>query len=655
MKLARADVYGYKKFYDESRIDLQGKLVALVGLNECGKSSMLEALNHLDSKINFIQIGDNTEFSKNKNIQDDDSIIEATYYLEEDDLKKLSHLQGGKKVIRFSVGKRKNNVEYYILFPKLTRDKKNRDRMAKFLKRITANQKFQKFIENIQVNIDHAGTLEEANDESNYILDLIAETIDILESQIENFSNTEKNKIEELEGEISEFIKVNPQIVYLKQFSKITKELAKSEFSKHPNDEALEILEKNRPKFIFFSAEDRVLPPSHVLTEDIPIALQNLISLANLNIDDLKAAISSSNQGVIATILRNAENNLKREFLEYWQQSKVSVLFSINGNTLYVQVLEEGDINSIAQRSDGLRQFVALLAFVAKEKKNKPILLIDELEIHLHYDAQVDVVQMLTKQNIVTQVIYSTHSLGCLPEDLGNGVRLIRSENNKTSEITNWFWVNKRKGYYPLLFGMGATSLAFIPIKCALFTEGAVDFILLPTMIREAIARDYLGYQIMPGLSEASEEQIAIIKNEAPRIAFLTDSDDGGKKIIEKLENAGVLDDQIFKLPVNENEELVLEDFLKPEIYYNAVKKVLKRYQNIEINFDISELPKVNRPKFIADWQKREKLSKITKRSVAHAVLEDVNGRKIVAIDKIPSFVELNQKIMNSLNKKISS
>jgi predicted ATP-dependent endonuclease of OLD family len=60
-----------------------------------------------------------------------------------------------------------------------------------------------------------------------------------------------------------------------------------------------------------------------------------------------------------------------------------------------------------------------------RSSEHVPILLLDEIETHLHYDAQADLAQMLAKQEIVAKVIYTTHSMGCLPEDLGTGVRFI--------------------------------------------------------------------------------------------------------------------------------------------------------------------------------------------------------------------------------------
>ena len=50
-----------------------------------------------------------------------------------------------------------------------------------------------------------------------------------------------------------------------------------------------------------------------------------------------------------------------------------------------------GGYSPVAERSDGLRAFVALTSFTAAgaDSERKPILLVDEAESHLHYDAKL--------------------------------------------------------------------------------------------------------------------------------------------------------------------------------------------------------------------------------------------------------------------------
>ncbi len=227
------------------------------------------------------------------------------------------------------------------------------------------------------------------------------------------------------------------------------------------------------------------------------------------------------------------------------------------------------------------------------------ILLIDEVETHLHYDAQADLVQMLAKQEIVTKVIYTTHSVGCLPEDLGTGVRFIESKEpvSFTSRIENAFWNSGSSGFSPLLFGMGASTLAFIPLRNAVVTEGPSDMILWPTLLREATGRSHLDFQIVPGLSNANRSEIIVLDGEAPRTAYLLDADEGGKDLSRKLRGAGILEVKIFHIPDDVQQGLVIEDIVDAEVYVRAVNEELRRSHNgSDYSFPLDRLPASGRP-----------------------------------------------------------
>lgn len=377
---------------------------------------------------------------------------------------------------------------------------------------------------------------------------------------------------------------------------------------------------------------------------------QNSLSTSIIN-----AAIYERNQGEKETLINKAKQILKDKFKDVWSQSDVSVRLSVDGETLHVLIDEKNrSFDSIAERSDGLRQYVALLLYLkAKETEQPPILLIDEAETHLHYDAQADLVQMLAKQKSVAKVIYTTHSIGCLPEDLGSGTRLISPEDSNTSKIKNWFWETSQPGFSPILFGMGATTLAFFPFRYALITEGPTDMFLLPTLLREATDSSFLGFQVVPGISISDEEKLAVLESESPRTLYLIDGDDGGRRLKKRLQKAKIAESRIFKLPsVKDSKGLVIEDFIDDQLYVEAINEELRRSHGDKYVFSVSELSDFNQPKYLKEWCKNKKVDPPNKGSVARRLLESKEDRQIIKKEYKPHLKGLFECIKKEFDQK---
>jgi predicted ATP-dependent endonuclease of OLD family len=321
--------------------------------------------------------------------------------------------------------------------------------------------------------------------------------------------------------------------------------------------------------------------------------------------------------------------------------------------------MQERDFIGFTDHSDGLKAFVGLRAFVARAaaegQESKPIVLVDEADRHLHYDAQADLVGVFEEQEEAAQIIYTTHSAGCLPRDLGLGIRAIVPEPRDVegeirpgdhSEAINRFWT-KGPGFSPLLLAMGAGAFAFAATQFAVVTEGMSDALLLPTLLREATGLQRLRYQAVPGFAEATPDEINRFDLIAGRVAFLADGDDGGRRHVEKLLDNGIEEEQIIFLGDDPESDLSIEDLLPKAIYLKAVNGQLKTWHNLE--FPAGLLPGKGRSKTVEEWceqqigreQKPVELSKV---DVAQRVL-DQRGPKTKLLAKAPTAKKLDANI----------
>lgn len=642
MKLVSVTVTGYRRLKAENLMNLDGKLIAIVGANEAGKSSFLEALQHLDNSNAFVTSGASQEIARGLSLHDRDYVLASRYLIEKGDLEAMSHIEGAGKIKWFYVYKAVSGERFYKVEPRPTRSLIHRKKIL---------QSLAKGLKVIDKGRNKLG--EETLEECSLVEDLIQELSELFDEVGEELPAGTIGTLQALVNKIRSS-GLSTEIEYLQSLANDLEDIGKKE-GIVPAKAAIDVLSSSRPKFLFFDNASRGLKSEYNLVgigSNPPQALQNLLMLAKLNLSALQHHHTTENQGQVRSLLEEANKNLKDAFESAWSQSNVYVQIDVNKDLLHILVKEQNrDYVRIAERSDGLRQYVALLSFVAvNSTKQKPILLIDEAETHLHYDAQADLVQMLARQAEVAQVIYTTHSIGCLPEDLGMGVRLINADSPTTSVVKNWYWVSDKKGFSPLLFGMGASTMAFMPVRNAVVAEGITDVILLPSLLREVTGKDFLGFQVVSGLSEAGLGNIAMLENESPTTAYLVDADMGGVALRKKLLASGIGESRVLQLPGNVSVGMVLEDFVDKAIYTETVNSELGKYHPAYIPISVNDVPDNNRPKMVEAWCKKQGIASPSKRSIAYGILDRKNEQSIVEKRQKAALKKLYSEIQKVLN-----
>jgi predicted ATP-dependent endonuclease of OLD family len=646
MKLISVELHGFRRFRNKTKMQLDGKLIAIIGSNEAGKSSFLKALLKLNDNEKFITSGGEQELTRGATYPSSNVVVSATYLVENEDQAAISHLDNAASVRYFKWQKKIDGNYYWNSSPTPNRD---------FRRRQSIILKLQKF----SLKIEKLSKSKKLSDESLEMVEklltdkIIENLIKLLGVKDDKLSGSTIAKISEFteildDEEIKSNIETVASIVQeLQNLCDVEKE--------DVHHSVCTILEERKPKFILFSEEERNLNSSYSIEElktTVPKSLKNLLKVANLDLSRLINYVEND-EGKKKDLLDDANAKLKDFFLDAWRQSEVWVSLSISKDSrLCILVKEKGaDSVNIAERSDGLRQFVALLTFLNLENyEEPPILLIDEAETHLHYDAQADLMQMLAKQENTSQVIYTTHSMGCLPEDLGNGVRLIK-QINEYSEVQNWFWDSDEAGFSPILFGMGARNLAFFPIRYAVVVEGASDIIILPRLFREVTGKDFLGFQIVPGISQASKDTLSTLDKHGNRTVYLTDSDLAGKKLQTFLQSAGIPKHKILDLPDTKKLGLVLEDFIDLDIYVNAVNEELRKIYGDKFKISQGDVNFPNRPEALKQWLKKNNLNDFGKRRVAYQITGNDPDKAIVNPKMKIGLKKLYEKIVKELNK----
>ena len=140
--------------------------------------------------------------------------------------------------------------------------------------------------------------------------------------------------------------------------------------------------------------------------------------------------------------------------------------------------------------------------------------------------------------------------------------------------------------------------------------------ILLPALLKEVLAVEHLGFQVAPGLSSASEEQLALVKNESPRVVFLTDNDKSGRILYQKVIAAGIPATLVHSLPKIDESDTVLEDFLELRSYVCAINEEFRRSHGDGGKIKEAEIPRTGRVIALDQWCQTKGISPPNKRAI---------------------------------------
>lgn len=540
MRLTKVEFKGYKRLADTA-VNVDSKLIAFVGPNEAGKSSVLEALLWLRS-TSGLPTGALTRGRRATN----EPVVRATFMLDEQDHDALADLQLPVLPTKAILTRTADGKRHITLDPPVG----------------WGTDAFEKLSEALDVLLSERTGLSNANKQ------LIIHVRRRLAGTREPWSKEDLQTLSDLRD-------VLPQLrgTVVLQAMDAADALHHQLTNGRADRTVIGRLIRRLPRFILFNAAQQRLKTSYDLDSDESLRpLADLLDIARTTPDELKAAVTGTDIAARETYLLRVNTALQARLQGSWRQSRVSVQLSCSGSTVHVllkELHEAGAITTLDERSEGLRTFIALMCFLhSSSREVPPILLIDEAETHLHLDAQADLVEVLHGLKEAGQVLYTTHSPGCLPPDLGTGIRLVAAstKNPGTSELRNDFWTNERPGFSSLLFKMGAGAAAFSACRHAVITEGPTEMILLPTLIKMATGEQNLVYQVAPGLSNSSARDPEL-REVAAKTVYLVDGDAGGVALKNQLVKAGVRESHVLSLP----EGQAIEDLLTVDSYLGAV------------------------------------------------------------------------------------
>ncbi|MFN9320292.1 MAG: AAA family ATPase [Chitinophagales bacterium] len=540
MKLLNATIHKYKCIESEQSFNIEDDITILVGMNESGKTSVLEAL----AKTNYFQ-------------KDDKFIFNTIHDYPRKEKKSLDKSGENPQAITctFSVSKE--------LLDKIADD--------------LGEGVFQANTVKISFKYNNTKQYIGLNCDSQKFIEIQTKKLGI-SSKALNDKLLKVNSLNELETVIGEYTD--------ESYTNGLSTLKKYYENKYPSTlQAIEeyitriYLSPSLPKFLYY--DEYYALPSRIsieklneeeLNEEELKTARALFELADINTEEL---IDSENFENFKAELEATQATITNELFKYWETNKnLEITFDIDktigsevrnvpnpsyGGTVQVKdakIIEHildirfknrrtGVSLPLKNRSKGFNWFFSFLVWFKKIQEDKTsnyILLLDEPGLNLHASAQANLLRFLNDLSEDYQIIYSTHSPFMIESnDLYKVRTVLETENG--SNISDSIQEKDENTLFPLQAALGYDIAQNLFItNNNLLIEGASDLLYLQIMssLLESLGRVGLDKKItlVPtgGLDKVSTF-ISLLRGSKLNIVCLLDSfrDNKGKAKLENM------------------------------------------------------------------------------------------------------------------------
>ncbi|WP_436763147.1 ATP-dependent nuclease [Streptosporangium sp. V21-05] len=464
MQLIRAHITHYRSIEDSGQFDVEKAVTCLVGKNESGKTTGLQALyrlNPVESSAKFDEVIDfparltrkRKEFRPKQRIP----VIVATFRYSDDEVAEIEEDLGPGA----------------LLSPEFTATKGYRNDNVT----ITHSYDEEAIVKHLISGLDLPKVAAEEVNATSTIAELL-ETLD---------------NLEELPAAAREVA------------SRI-REWRNQGVSYHLIDE---YAWPRMPKFVYFDDYDTM--PGKVSIPDLmrrrdegqvtrgEQALLSLLTIADVELEDFHR--TDQHERLIRE-LENSGNVISDEVFEYWSQNdELEVQLEVlpvedgapppfnEGPILQIRVFNRRHRASVPfdERSRGFVWFFSFLAYftdLERESNRDLILLLDEPGLSLHGRAQQDLLRLIDERLAPRhQVLYTTHSPFMVSSDQLHRVRTVIDRDKVGTKVSSEIFEADTDTVFPLLTAMGIEmSQTLFVGEHTLLLEGPSDLIYLDVL-----------------------------------------------------------------------------------------------------------------------------------------------------------------------------
>ena len=393
---------------------------------------------------------------------------------------------------------------------------------------------------------------------------------------------------------------------YINQYQAKLQEIA-NQLSSAPSiqKKAHEYIVKRLPTFIYMSDyrafrgsaqldQVKQRKDRNQLTEEDKTLL-TIMELSGLDLDSEVEKGNQPDREQRQYDLDDASATLTNEIADRWKQRRYEVQFRADGQLFYTFVKDEHDPSLIRleERSKGFQWFFSFdLMFMYESKGTFKgcVILLDEPGLHLHPDAQKDLLRRMEEYAKDNTLIYTTHLPFMIDLRAPERIRVL-SETKNGIVVTDDLTQSQPEGKFVLQAALGMSgSTSYLVAQRNLVVEGVDDYWIITELSR---LLDVAGLPALPtdvfitpagGAPEAGYIATFMIGQKLDVIVLL-DSDKAGEDTREKLVKKWLTryhSNPAHVLSLGEcvgvkDREFSIEDLFPDDFYLERVKKVYKK------------------------------------------------------------------------------
>ena len=563
MKLSRVEIKNYRSIQELS-LDLDPKCRILVGINESGKTNILDALNLLDPKVVTTQ-RDLREPGLHE-AQITEARVRFIFSFEKEEASEMIEQLKTKILSKtysspiIKIGEKGYTLEEFC-----------KSRQGLYVTNLVNNKKYfsawslsnAKIINKWRkVAATCPGDFSVSESTSEKLLLHTFNLVDTLEFASIPEEYLEEATVEDLNSPATEFIK--------------------------------ERVESDLPKVLFWNYDEKNLLPSRINLDQFCARPDSCLPLKRMfqlyEVSDIAMDVAAAKTGsanALNNLLRRVAEKTSKHFHSTWREYEgIKFSLAMDGADLVARIEDKSNHYELSQRSDGFKRFVTFLLMVSAEDASNllknTVLLIDEPEIGLHPSGARYLMDELIDISGNNYVVFSTHSIFMIDNKIIKRHLIVKKENEitKIEEVSESNIQDEEVIYKSL----GYSIFSNLKPKNLIF-EGWRDKKLFEVAISR-VPGEFEDVKPLKSLGRCFAQGVKQIKNITPlfeagdrKCLILSDSDTMAKehqKEYQQSKGYGVW--KRYDEILDGTTAITGEDFIKETAFKNAIDRIEQKH-----------------------------------------------------------------------------